>query len=538
MLTRFVRTQLILFAIASVVGMSVMAIRYLQVPTLLNLGRISVKLELPASGGLYRFSNVTYRGMQIGEVTSLRATRGGAEAAMSLKTSPKIPANLQAEVRSISAIGEQYIDLRPRTDSGPYLHDGSVITTDNATIPQPISPVLDRVNALLKSIPEGKLGTLLNESAKAFGGAGYDLGSLLDSSTKLAADTNNVSQPARTLIDDSRPLLDSQAQTSDSIRAWAHGLAGFTSQLASNDPQTRVLLQRGPEAANEGSKLLTQLKATLPLLLANLTTLGQVGVTYHDSVQQLLVLLPPYVASTQSFGMATKNPIGEPLGEFSATVADPPACTTGFLPPSSWRSPADTSEADTPDGLYCKLPQDAPISVRGARNYPCMAVPGKRAPTVQLCNDPDGFLPITEHQHMFGPYPIDPNLLAQGVPPDDRVNRDSHTFGPLGGTPPPPNLAPPTAPGAPSLAPMPANPTPDSTSPGQASPPQPGPLPNEPPAAPSSFGSEGSGVSPSIAAAVYDPRTGKYATPDGHVFRQSDLVNNGAPRSWQDMLPR
>lgn len=41
------------------------------------------------------------------------------------------------------------------------------------------------------------------------------------------------------------------------------------------------------------------------------------------------------------------------------------------------------SEADTPDNLYCKLPQDSPISVRGARNYPCMTKPGKRAPTVE-----------------------------------------------------------------------------------------------------------------------------------------------------------
>ena len=54
---------------------------------------------------------------------------------MSIATSPKIPADLQAEVRSVSAVGEQYVDLRPRTDSGPYLQNGSVITAENATHP-------------------------------------------------------------------------------------------------------------------------------------------------------------------------------------------------------------------------------------------------------------------------------------------------------------------------------------------------------------------------------------------------------------------
>ena len=75
MLTRFVRNQLIIFTIASIVGVAVMVFTYMQVPTLLGLGKITVKLELPASGGLYRFSNVTYRGVQIGKVTAVDADR-------------------------------------------------------------------------------------------------------------------------------------------------------------------------------------------------------------------------------------------------------------------------------------------------------------------------------------------------------------------------------------------------------------------------------------------------------------------------------
>ena len=49
--------------------------------------------------------------------------------------------DLKAEVRSISAVGEYYVDLRPRTDSPPYLHDGSVIAMNETTLPQPIGPV-------------------------------------------------------------------------------------------------------------------------------------------------------------------------------------------------------------------------------------------------------------------------------------------------------------------------------------------------------------------------------------------------------------
>ncbi len=536
MLTRFVRNQLIIFTIASIVGVAVMVFTYMQVPTLLGVGKINVKLELPASGGLYRFSNVTYRGVEVGKVTSVDLTDTGALATMSLNTSPKIPADLQAEVRSISAVGEQYVDLVPRTKSGPYLQDGSIIAAKNTSIPQAVGPMLDQVSKLVDSIPKEKLGQLLDNSFAAFNGAGDDLQSLLDSSSKLAGDINGVSDQTRALIDDSGPLLEGQAQSSDAIRIWSRSLAGVTGQLATNDPQIRTILQTGPAAAQEVSKLLNQIKPTLPVLLTNMTTVGQVLVTYNASVEQLLVLLPPYVAAQQSYGLPTKNPTGLPMGEFAAISGDPPPCTIGFLPPSSWRSPADLSDIDTPDGLYCKLPQDSPIGVRGARNYPCMGKPGKRAPTVEICDSDLPYEPLAMRQHVTGPYPIDPNLVSQGVPPDDRTTFEEHIYGPLDGTPRPPGPAPaapaPTeAPLAPAAAQLP--PAPEGAVPPADTPPVDG---GAAVVAPSSFDGAAN-AKPGVAVAQYDPKTGRYLTADGQLVQQSNLVSGAAVKTWKDLLP-
>ena len=552
MLTRFVRNQLIIFTIASIVGVAVMLFTYMQVPTLLGLGRINVKLELPAAGGLYKFSNVTYRGVQIGKVTDVKLTENGAEATLTLDTSPKIPADLQAEVRSVSAVGEQYVDLRPRTDSGPYLRDGSVIDKDNTTIPQAVGPVLDQVSSLVDSIPKDRLSDLLDESFKAFNGAGPDLQSLIDSGSKLAGDVNGVSDQTRALIDDSGPLLDSQAETADAIRTWARSLSGVTAQIAQNDPQVRAILQRGPGFAQEVSTLLEQVKPTLPILLANLTTLGQILVTYNPSLEQLLVMFPEVVANQQSFGIPHNNPTGLPAGDFALTVADPPACTVGFLPPSQWRSPEDQTSVDTPDGLYCKLPQDSPLNVRGARNYPCMGHPGKRAATVQLCDDPKGFQPLAMRQHYTGPYPFDPNLISQGIPPDDRVDANERMYAPVQGTPlppgavpagTPPGVPPPGAalpgppPAAPVQAPLAPPPPPGNSLNGTPIPPvEPPPADGAVPAAPSAFGGNDSG-GPSVAVAHYDPRTGDYLTPDGQLLQQKNVAAGSAPKSWQDLMP-
>ncbi|MUL83415.1 MULTISPECIES: MCE family protein [unclassified Mycolicibacterium] len=574
MLTRFIRTQLILFTVASVVGVAVMLFGYMQVPTLLGVGRITVKLELPASGGLYQFGNVTYRGSQIGKVTSVELTDKGAEATLSLDRSPKVPADLAAEVRSMSAVGEQYVELLPRTSSGPYLADGSVIAVSNTKVPQQVGPMLDQLSALMDTIPKDKLSQLLDESYEAFNGTGYDFGSLLDSASTITRDANAVSDHTRALIDDSKPFLDAQAQTTDSIRTWAASLAGITGQIADNDPEVRSLLRNGPGFAQETTKLLEQIKPTLPVLLANLSTFGQIAVTYNPSIEQLLVLLPPYVSQIQTYA-PTNNPTGLPNGEFSLGLGDPPACTVGFLPPSAWRSPSDTTVIDTPDNIYCKLPQDSPIGVRGARNYPCMGHPGKRAPTVELCNDPRGFQPIAQREHALGPYPLDPNLIAQGVPPDNRVLPDEHIYGPLQGTPLPPGVAAPPPGAAPEPRPAPsfAGTGPGPLLPGQPlylEPPVPGvppppaadraavPLPpadlpqatevpsvthgeglppgppGAPGVAPSAFNG-GAGHGPSVAIAKYNPRTGEYMGSDGNLYRQTDLVST--PKSWQDLMP-
>jgi phospholipid/cholesterol/gamma-HCH transport system substrate-binding protein len=528
MLSRFVRNQLIIFTIASIVGVAVMIFAYMQVPTLIGIGRVTVKLELPATGGLYRFSNVTYRGVQVGKVTSVALTENGAEATLKLDTSPKIPANLQAEVRSVSAVGEQYVDLRPRTDSGPYLQNGSVIPMANTTIPQPVGPMLDQVSALVDTIPEDRFSDLLDESFEAFNGAGYDFGSLLDSSSNITDYLNDVSGESRTLIDDSGPLLDSQAETTDAIRTWARSLAGITEQVAQNDPDTRAILQRGPGFAQEVSQLLNQVKPTLPVLLANLTTLGQILVTYNPSLEQLLLLLPNAIALQQSFGLMDNNPVGLPISDFAFTIGDPPSCQVGFIPPAQWRSPADTTTIDTPDGLYCKLPQDSPIGVRGARNYPCMGHPGKRAPTVELCNDPEGYKPLAMRPHSLGPLPFDPNLIAQGIPLDDRMDFNERIHAPVEGTPLPPGA-------------VPAGTPPDAPPPGAPPPPPVEPPPGDGaiPATPSAFGGNDSGGAggPTVAFAHYDPRTGRYLTPDGELHQLTNAVGGAATKSWKDLMP-
>ncbi|HYY01543.1 MAG TPA: mammalian cell entry protein, partial [Mycobacterium sp.] len=234
--------------------------------------------------------------------------------------------------------------------------------------------------------------------------------------------------------------------------------------------------------------------------------------------------------------------------DFTLNLNDPPACTVGFLPPSSWRSPDDESDIDTPDGLYCKLPQDSPIAVRGARNYPCMGHPGKRAPTVEICDSDKPYEPIAMRQHALGPGPLDPNLLSQGFRPDDRSINDDHIFAPVQGTPPPLGTPPAAGlPPAPGLSSKPPGPLPQGPAAGPM--PAPADIPSFAPldvppdaglgmphVAPSSFSINVSRPSPSVAVTEYDPGSGQYVAANGQLYSQSNLATTGAVRTWQDLL--
>jgi phospholipid/cholesterol/gamma-HCH transport system substrate-binding protein len=101
--------------------------------------------------------------------------------------------------------------------------------------------------------------------------------------------------------------------------------------------------------------------------------------------------------------------------DFNLNLNLPPPCNTGFLPVQQQRSPSDQDYPERPAGeLYCRIPQDSDMNVRGVRNIPCETKLDKRAPTVELCESDEQYVPLNEGLNWKG----DPNatLSGQGVP--------------------------------------------------------------------------------------------------------------------------
>ncbi|MGV0793226.1 MCE family protein [Mycolicibacterium sp. XJ1819] len=477
-LTRRIRIQLLVVAVVALTGIAIMMFGYLKVPSLwFGVGKYTITAQLPETGGLNPRGNVTYRGYKVGQVKSVRLSDNGIEAELSLNSDVKIPADVTAEVHSVSAIGEQYIDLIPRSEDGPALRNGDILALGQTTVPPNISTLLDATNKGLQAIPQDTLKTAIDEAYTAFGGLGPEISRFLKGASALAVDARANIDELTTLIDKSKPLLDSQSDTSGAVAAWAANLATATGQLRDHDAEVATLLNEGAPAADEVRALFDELQPTLPVALANLVSVAEVATVYRPNLEQLLVLLPQGAAIVQAVGVPNRNTKQDYPGaflSFNLNLNLPPACTTGFLPIQQQRAAAHEDYPPVPDGdMYCRVPQDSPFNVRGARNTPCVDKPGKRAPTAKLCESDENYVPLNDGYNWKG----DPNatLSGQSVP----APRD------------------PAAPGA--------------------------GLPDPAP-------------TPPIAVAEYDPASGQYVAPDGRTYTQSNLAANAGERNWQDLL--
>lgn len=384
MMSKQVKWQLAFFAIITIIGLTAMSVVYLRLPQRFGYNRVDVALEMPVTGGIYPNANVSYLGNTVGTVEEVNLNPDGVRANLYVEKDAHLPENLRAEIRSVSAVGEQYVDLIPVAAPEGDLESGTVLRGDQVSLPQGMGPVLDQSTALLASVNDEKLRSVLQESFDAFAGSEQEMQRLIDSTRLFVQEANNNSESVNALIQDAEPLLDSQIRSEDSLKNWINNLANVTDQLRENRPQLESILDNGPEALAKTQRTMDELQPVLPVLVANLMSLGEVGVVYNRSLEQLLVLYPAIVSALLSAIDGAKDAKAIKV-DFNLQLNNPPPCTTGFIPAAEQRSPGDLSVPAQINGLYCKVASDAATTVRGARNLPCMEFPDRRGASVEQC---------------------------------------------------------------------------------------------------------------------------------------------------------
>jgi phospholipid/cholesterol/gamma-HCH transport system substrate-binding protein len=253
----------------------------------------TVRVELAATGGLFEGSSVTYRGVKVGKVRSIDLTTHGVVAMISLTSSEPIPVRSVAKVRSLSPVGEQYLDFQPQTRSGPYLHDGSVVPATATDLPKTLASTVISVNKLLGQVDDQKLHTLLSELATGLAGTGQDVGRLVDQGSALLAELDRLWPETDRLIDNSGPVLDIAPAKADDLRVLARSSREFATFLKDYDPELRATLKAAPRQVTQLQRLLADAEEVVPGFLGTAVRFSDLFRPYAPHLGGILATYAP-----------------------------------------------------------------------------------------------------------------------------------------------------------------------------------------------------------------------------------------------------
>ncbi|HWU21721.1 MAG TPA: MlaD family protein [Nocardioides sp.] len=384
LLTRLVKNQLRIFAVLAAFAIGMTVFVYARIPAMVGVGVYEVSVDFRDASGLYPKALVTYEGVKVGQVSSLRLSPTGTVAVLCIENGTKIPGDATAHLHSTSAIGEQYVDLVGTGPSdGRYLADGAVIPPNRAIEMPQITPVLDKLNTLLKSVPKQQTTRVLDEVGDGLGGTGRDLGGVIDSASTLLATAQQQVGATTSLIASLRPVLGTQLALARFTGAYARSLNALSTAVAARDGDLRGLLTNGAPGLDSLSSTIDGLQPILPTLLTNLTTDASVLRTYLPELKETLVVYPATIARLQS-SVNPRAAEGDVQLDVRTTFDDPATCTTGYLPPAQRRSPAVRGTRRVDTLAHCAVSSANPTVVRGVRNLPCPHSPA-RGPLPSSC---------------------------------------------------------------------------------------------------------------------------------------------------------
>jgi virulence factor Mce-like protein len=267
-------------------------------------GTRTVRVEMAATGGLFEGSAVTYRGVKVGKVTSINLSAEGVVATVVLTATDRIPVRSIAKVRSLSPVGEQYLDFQPESAAGPYLEDGAVVPASTTDLPKTLASTVISVNKLLGQIDDQQLHTLLSELATGLAGTGQDVGKLVDQGSALLAELDRLWPETSRLIDNSGPVLDIGISKADDIRQLAVSSRKFARFLEDYDPELRSTLQAAPAQIRTLQALIADADAVLPGFLGQAVRFSDL---FRSYAPHLGGILATYAPGLGVLGQAIRN---------------------------------------------------------------------------------------------------------------------------------------------------------------------------------------------------------------------------------------
>lgn len=319
-----------------------------------------VEVDLATTGGLFEGSGVTYRGVRIGKVDTVRAQGSGAVATLSLDPGAQVPATARAVVRSLSPAGEQFLDLQPEQHRAPWLDDGDRIAASATTTPTTVAQTLRSVDDLMSDVDTAALRTTLRELRVAFEDPD-DLRRVLDSGSRIVETLDRTWPQTERLLVNGRTVLRTGVDVEEEFREFARSAESFTAWLADYDPTLRSTIETLPARIQDLRELTSLVALKLPRVLDEMIVFADMTIPRDQHLRELLRVFPSgfdRFAEAVKGGRLQTNMLVSPGGVCSYGVADPSPKHAERRPIDPDRSCPTTFGGQQRGSSNAPLPQD------------------------------------------------------------------------------------------------------------------------------------------------------------------------------------
>lgn len=337
-----IRVNLIAFL---VLGLGLSYAMATQVLTVLQ-DRYAVNGIFEDAGGVFTNQEVTYRGVTVGQVGELNVVPEGVEIQLFITEGVKIPAEgVEARVMFKSAVGEQFVDLLPAVDEGPYLAEGDTIPLAQTSIPVSTQELLATLEAVLRGVPPEDLKGAIDALGIGLTGTGPDIATILESTADLAELFAERAPEFENILRQGTKLGDAFLDTRDDFETAVHELVTVSDSLALSTENLKSLLENTNLTSDEVIALLREDRAAVNEFLIRFGEVNDIQAEHADDIGRLLQHLPSALAGVNnSFEPDTG------LVRFGLVQdTENPGCSYG----TPRRSPEDRADRPPPKNLRC-----------------------------------------------------------------------------------------------------------------------------------------------------------------------------------------
>ncbi len=251
-----------------------------------------LKVQLDQAGGLHPRSTVTYRGQKVGVVTDVRITDHGIEADLEVEKGVRIPEDSAFHVRNLSAVGEQHLYVEPRSDGGPYLGDGDVVTTADTSTPMPMPQVLADAQSLMGRIDTDDIATIADELDAALGDGSLDLRRASLELEDAFALLQQMQPDLIRLTRRGQVPLTTFAERGEEIRRTVRQAEQVSQEIAAATPTLASLLDNAARVSHDALNLWGDVEPTVEDLLAQAAPLMAMAGSRVPGLRHWLGWLP------------------------------------------------------------------------------------------------------------------------------------------------------------------------------------------------------------------------------------------------------